>query len=217
MTLSPQEIKDIEKYFGSRPEDLTEESLKKKRRSLHTKYHPDNFEKFEDETVREMATDRFQTIEQLSEKLEKYIGNKSSGFAKSSGGSDFHHSNALFAFDKLKIEINTSDKDLKYHLFGSHYRWLTLGERFKIPETKKAFIIIDEDHSGRRIGYRESIRMYLTFEPEDSVEMIAKWLFGKLDGKASSCIMHGDLVNVEFEALLMAIKQKTFLKIGSPE
>ena len=200
----------IKKYYGEPIELLRPEDFHKVRKKVLAKYHPDNFEKFEDETIREMATDRFQSIEQLNKKIELHFAGK---LGVPNGRDQAFHPNAQYAFDKLKIELITSDKDLKYHLFGTFYRWLVYGDKFKIPNTS-ASIIIDEDHQGTSIGYRETIRMYLTFDTNDSVESIVDWLFEKIEGRASSLLIHGDVVDVEYEAILRSIKQTTFLQIG---
>lgn len=203
----------IQKYYGCPLDQLRPEDFHKTRKQLLAKYHPDNFEKFEDETIREMATDRFQIIEQLNKKIELHFAGK---LNPSSRKERAFHPEAQYAFDQLKIELITSDKDLKYHLFGTFYRWLVYGDKFKIPDTK-ASIIIDEDHQGASIGYRESIRMYLTFDTHDPVETIVDWLFGKIEGRASSLLIHGDVVAVDYDAILRSIKQTTFLQIGPGE
>lgn len=200
----------IQKYYGEPLEQLRPEAFHKVRKKLLAKYHPDNFEKFEDETIREMATERFQAIEKLNQKIELYFEGK----LKSAGDQrPAFHPDAQYAFDKLKIEIFTSDKDLKYHLFGTFYRWLVYGDKFKIPDTQ-ASIIIDEDHQGTSIGYRETIRMYLSFDTSDPIDRITRWLFDKIEGRASSLLIHGEVVTIEYEAMLRAIKQTTFLQIG---
>ena len=204
---SPTEKEAIKKYFGKYPDALDPESLKSLLRQLRAKYHPDNFEKFEDETVREMATDRFQQIEALAAKLEDYHkGNRSS---------DFRHADAIFAIRKLKVEVLTADKDLKYHLFGTFYRWLVNGDSYKIPETK-ASIIIDENHRGMRIGFQETIRMYLTFDEDDSIEVIVNWLFPRIQGRADSIMIKGERVDLDYQSIVDAIKQESFLRIAAP-
>lgn len=207
---SAAEREAVQKYYGQSLEELRPEDFHKLRKQLLAKYHPDNFEKFEDETVREMATERFQSIEQLNEKLSAHFAGKLPGGSKSE---QIFHPDALFAFDRLKIEVITSDKDLKYHLFGTFYRWLVVGDKFKIPNTK-ASIIIDEDHRGTSIGYRETIRMYLTFDTTDSIEDIVSWLFGKIDGRASALLIHGDVVPIQYDPMVQAIKKTSFLQIG---
>jgi hypothetical protein len=212
MTTDPLTVQDkelIPKYFGKRLEDLTINEFKQVLKDLRAKYHPDNFEKFEDATVREMATERFQQIEQLAAKLDAYFKGELPALAPSPDEAVPH--DARYAFDGMKIEVVTSDKDLKYQLFGSFYRWLRLGERFKIPGAEKAYIIMDEDHRGVRIGYSETIRMYLTFGPEDPIETIVDWLYRNILGKASYLIIHGKKVEVDAGAMLMAIRKPALL------
>lgn len=117
------------------------------------------------------------------------------------------HPNAVFAGKSIKIEVITSDKDLKYHLFGSQYRWLEYGDSFNIPSTN-ASIVIDEGHLGRRIGFQESIRMYLTFSEEDSIDVIVDWLFDSIDERVNTLIVAGETVPVDREAIINAVKKK---------
>lgn len=208
--LTQTEKEAVQKYFGKSFDELSEADFQQARKQLRAKYHPDNFEKFADETVREMATERFQTIEKLSEKLEQYFRQ---GLPKASAANQAFHPAAQYAFDKLKVEIITADKDLKYNLFGTFYRWLVYGDTYKIPDTK-ASIIMDEDHRGMSIGYRETIRFYLTFGVEDAVEDLVDWLFTRIDGRANSLIIHGDLVKIDRDEILRAVKKTTFLQIG---
>ncbi|MBK7408340.1 MAG: hypothetical protein IPJ40_09920 [Saprospirales bacterium] len=209
-SLNIQEKEAIQKYFGKKLEELTKEEFQYAKKELRTKYHPDNFEKFEDETVREMATERFQQIEELSAKMESYFKGELPVAPK---GNDPAR-NAFYAFDGLKIEVITADKDLKYNLFGTFYRWLTLGEQFKIPDTANAYIIMDESHQGTRIGYSETIRMYLTFGKEDSIEDIVNWLYQRIQGRATSLIIHGQKIEVEPNSMLMAIRKPSLLVTG---
>ncbi len=208
-----QETAEIRELFGALPEQLDIETFRKTLRDLRAKYHPDNFEKFGDEVVRQLATERFQRIEQLAEKLEAWKSGKTlpgvSAPPSTSGESMIFDPRARFAYKEMKIEIRTSDKDLKYHLFGTFYRWLTLGDRFRIPDSK-AFLIADEEHAGRSIGFTESIRVYLTFEEDDSVETIVKWLYGKIAGRADVVLIEGEQVPIDYEALLLAIKKRSY-------
>ncbi|MEZ4952969.1 MAG: J domain-containing protein [Saprospiraceae bacterium] len=214
-TFSPKERDEIRKLFGVPLEEMDTESFKKLHKELRAKYHPDNFEQFGNDAIKEMATEKFQLIESLSEKIGNYLGGnplKSPVMQQSEKG-DYFHPDALFAGKKIKIEILTADKDLKYHLFGTHYRWLEFGDSFKIPNTK-ASITIDEDHRGRRVGFQESIRMYLTFDENDSIEEIVAWLFGKIEGSINTLLVAGETVLVEVEAIEIAIKKETYLRIG---
>lgn len=208
---SEQEKQEIRELFGSVPEQLTPDSFKKTLRELRAKYHPDNFEKFGDDTVRQLATERFQRIEYLAVKIENWLSGISTNNPESTTGNEqqIHDPRARFAYREMKIEIRTADKDLKYHLFGTFYRWLTLGDRFKIPGSK-AFLIADEEHAGRKIGFVESIRVYLTFEEDDSVEDITQWLHDKITGRADALLIEGELVPIDYEAILVAIKRRSF-------
>ncbi len=210
-SISNADKEEIRKYFGMPLEDLDEETFRKQLRAVRVKYHPDNFEKFEDETVREMATERFQSIERLAEKMEAWFQGKIGTLERATG--EFNPG-ALFAFDKMKIEVITSDKDLKYHLFGTQYRWLIYGDRFKIPGTK-AHIVMDEDHRGVSIGYRETIRMYVTFGVDDSIEDIVNWLYTRIRDRASSLIIEGQVVAIDPDEILRHIRKTSVLEIGT--
>jgi hypothetical protein len=222
---SEQERQEIREHFGVSPEQLDAEAFRKTLRELRAKYHPDNFEKFGDDTVRQLATERFQRIERLAEKIENWLSGISvkneqprtpPGQASRTGNNQqpIFGPLARFAYKEMKIEIRTSDKDLKYHLFGTFYRWLMLGDRFKIPETN-AFLIADEDYRGRNIGFTEFIRVYLTFEESDSVETIAQWFFSKIEGRADALLIEGELVPIEYEALLFEIKRRSLKMLTS--
>lgn len=209
-SITPEERAAIHKYYGKPLEALTEAEFKSTHRQLRAKYHPDNFEKFEDETVREMATERFQELERLAEKLQAHFSNGgSAGLSPETPQRE-----ARYGFDDMKIEINTNDKDLKYHLFGARYRWLVYGDRFKIPDSG-ASLIIDEDHRGHRIGFRESIRLYLTFGPADDLDTIIDWLYDHIRGRASSLLIEGQVVPVDRGAILGAIRKVSLLNPGA--
>lgn len=205
------ELDEITKYYGP-IEEMDAEKFRKTKKQLQVKYHPDNFEKFDDETVKEMATERFQRIEVLSSKLELILNKKLS--LKSTD--DIDDANAIFAFDKMKIEIVTRNKDLKYHLFGTAYRWLNYGDSFKIPETE-ARIIADESHGGQRMGFVETVRMYLTFGFNDPIELIAVWLFNAINDRASSLIIEGKKVRIDLVEINAAIKRTSFAGIEAPK
>lgn len=220
---SEQEIGEIRELFGAAPEQLDADAFRARLRELRATYHPDNFEKFDDAVVRQLATDRFQRIERLAEKLEKYgLGRAApaaSGTPLPGVGSTremtFAHPAARFAYQAMKIEIRTGDKDLKYNLFSTFYRWLMLGERFKIPGARGAFLIADEGHRGRNIGYVESIRVYLTFEEDDPVEAIVGWLHEKIAGRADMLLIEGNIVPIEYAAMLQVVKIRSFKALAA--
>jgi hypothetical protein len=213
-TFTIKEKEEIRKIFGIPLEELKLEDFKKIHRELRAKYHPDNFEHLENEAVKEMATEKFQAIESLAAKVEAWLTDSkpaTTGFQ--TDVADHLRPDAVFAVKRLKIEILTSDKDLKYHLFGTHYRWLQFGDSFKIPGTG-ASIVIDEDYAGRRIGFQESVRMYLTFGETDSIEDIVAWFFGRIEGRASRLLIAGDAVDIEEQQIINAIKKESLLRLG---
>ncbi|MBK9012829.1 MAG: J domain-containing protein [Saprospiraceae bacterium] len=214
-TFTIQEKEEIRKLFGLPLEQLDLEAFRKAHRELRSKYHPDNFEHLDNEAVKEMATEKFQVIESLAGRVESYLtGEKPAAPTYQTNVADYLSPHAVFAGKKLKIEILTADKDLKYHLFGTFYRWLQFGDSFKIPDTGGS-IVIDEDYAGRRIGFQESVRMYLTFGEADSIEDMVNWLYGKIQGRASKLLVAGETVEIDPEKIVNAIKKETLLRIGA--
>jgi len=212
-----KEKQDIRKIFGHDPEDLTPEDFKKNLKELRLKYHPDHFEKFEDETVKEMATERFQNIEALAGKIEAHFSeSRLAVIPENMNGGSYTAKGAVFAAKRMRIEIMTSGKDLKYRLFGTYYRWLELGDSYKIPGTH-ASIVTDENYAGRRIGFQESVKMYLTFDENESIEDIAEWLFSRIEHQANSLLIAGNMTKVELQQIITAIKKESFLRIGPAE
>lgn len=211
-SITHAEREAIKKYWGKSLEDLHIDEFKAIRKQLRAKYHPDNFEKFEDETVREMATERFQQIEILAKKLEAYFAGKLHPTPLEITN---FHPEAQFAFDQMKIEVITSDKDLKYHLFGTSYRHLVYGDRYKIPNNREAYLIIDDNHRGMSIGFREAIRMYVTFGIKDSVEDIVDWLYVHIKDRASAILIEGETIPIDRDLLLRKIKKTSYLQIGN--
>jgi hypothetical protein len=203
-----EEQKLIEKYFGMRLEKLSADEFKKLRKLLMSKYHPDKFQHFEDETVSEMATERFQQVQSLSEKIEHYFNGK----ITLSLDDKIRRTDAVFAFDKLRVEIITNDKELKYDMFGTYYRWLTFGESFNIPNTG-AFLVMQEEHRGHQIGFVETINIFLTFGVKDAIEDIVTWFFQAIEGRAKSLLIADKKIPVEYDAMLMAIRRKAFLEL----
>ncbi|MEL6651420.1 MAG: hypothetical protein AAFQ87_11505 [Bacteroidota bacterium] len=163
LVLTQAEKDGIVNFYGKPLEKLEEAEFEKLHKSLRTKFHPDKFEQYDDEVVREMAKEKFQLLESLGQKIRTHF--------KAGGGQtvqivDAFGEAAIFAYDNMKIEILTRNKDLKYHLFGSRLRWLERGERFKIPKTG-AYLIVETAHRGMSIGFTESVKIYLTFGPDD--------------------------------------------------
>ena len=212
---SNEERRQIEKYFGRRLEELTEPVFTRTLKALRTKYHPDNFAQFDDATIQEMATERFQDIETLGAKLKQHFaGTLPEATAPAQTAPVYMNPAAVFKARKLKVEILTRDKDLKYHLFGRFLRWLSFGETFTIPGTG-ATLIMDETHRGVRIGYTETIRLYLTFDESDAPEDIIDWLFPRIQDSATSLIINQETVPLRYDAVVAALRQHSFLRIGT--
>jgi hypothetical protein len=213
---TPEELESIEKYFGSDLNELDMERFKTIRNQLRAKYHPDKFEKYEDETVKEMAKERFQEIESLSEKLKSFLesGGSISSPKFNADTDSFLHPNAQYGYEAMQIDIRTPDKDMKYHLFGTQYAWLERGEKFKIPGTN-AFLITESSYRGRAMGYTETVRLYLTFGRSDSLATIVDWLFFKIVDRASSLIIEGNVISIDRNEMMQYIRRKSFLEIGT--
>ena len=209
-----QEKKNIQKYFGQSIQELDRAAFDRKKKQLRAKFHPDNFAKYDDETVVEMATERFQALEALMQKMTNFMDGKIPPAPTASEPSEmYRHHAAVFAARKLKIEIITRNKDLKYLLFGRRYRWLMYGETFKIPKTD-ATLVMDQDHRGTTIGYQESVRFYLTFGEKQGIEPIVDWLFGGVAEAGTKLLIAGDKVEINRAAITAAIQQHTFLRLA---
>jgi hypothetical protein len=215
----PEEQTEIQKLFGTSIDLLEKETFKTKLRELRTKFHPDNFAKFGDDTVLTMATERFQSIERLAAKMEDWYNGKHLVSAPNApantpfNAAPMFDPRAQFAIREMKIEIRTSDKDLKYHLFGTFYRWLMVGDKFNIPHTS-AWVIADEQHSGHKIGFKETIRFYLTFDEKDQPEAIVNWFFEKIKDRADAILIEGEIVPIDYSAILLEVKRRSFLRIA---
>lgn len=211
-SISPEERKAIQGLYGMSLEELSLESFEKIHKGLRAKYHPDKFEKYDDALVKELAKEKFQLLENLGEKVRFHLqsgGNQPVDLQTHEFGVG-----AVFAFNDMKIEILTREKDLKYHLFGARLRWLEQGDRFKIPNTG-AYLIIDNHHRGTSIGFVESVKLYLTFGEDDDLAEIATWLYHRLDGQAKALIIEGKRIDVDLQQMLAVIRKKSFLRLGS--
>lgn len=212
-TLTPGEKSKVLEYFGKQPEDLTLDEFEQKHRELRTKYHPDKFEKYDDDIVKELTGEKFKEIEQLAGKIRHTYFSGPVATAAIAATQPALGDNPQFAFKNLKIEIITKEKDLKYHLFGTHYRWLEKGDKYVIKGTK-ASIIIDANYRGTGIGFNESIKMYLTFSETDSLEEIFAWLYQNIAGHATSVIIDREVVAVDYHEMLAAVKIRTVLRLN---
>lgn len=204
--LSPAERDEIRDLFGVLPDEMDLEGFEKKLKELRQRYHPDQFEGLNNEVVREMAKEKFQRIEGLSARLRTYLeGGKQAVIAPAP--------TERYGYDRMRIEIITRNKDLKYLLFGTQYRWLERGDKFKIPGTQ-AYLVLETSHRGMAIGFTEAIKMYLTFGPEDSLEEIGLWLVTRLTGHADGLLIEGQRIPVDLMEMLRFIRRKALLLNG---
>lgn len=211
----------IQKYFEQSIESLDLETFKKVRNQLRIKYHPDKYEKYEDEVVKEMMLEKYQEIESLCLKVKEYLDNKY-GAAQQNANSPaeeelFMRENAQFSFEGMAIEVITSDKDLKYHLFGTYYRWLEKGDKFRIPNSKEAFLTIKADYKGINIGFTESIKMFLTFGVNDSVADIVEWLYLRIVGRANALLIEHTRIPIDINEMNKYIRKQAFLQLAPPK
>ncbi len=208
--LTVKEKETIIALYGKPLEELEQAEFEKTHKGLRAKFHPDKFEQYDDEVVRELAKEKFQILENLGQKIRAHF--EAGGGQKVIIKDEFGET-AVFAYDNMKIEILTRNKDLKYHLFGSRLRWLERGERFKIPKTG-AYLIVETEHRGMSIGFTESVKIYLTFGPEDDLAEITVWLYERLQGQAEALIIEGKRLAVNLNEMLGVIRKKSFLRLG---
>ncbi len=212
--LSTQELNKFQKYFGEPLEKINPDDFKKKRRELQVKYHPDKFEKHDDELVKEMALEKYQEIESLSERAKVYLDNKhkTGSATPSANGNDFLNPDAQYSVEGLFIEIITQDKKLKYDMFGRYYKWLEIGDAYKIPNTNAA-ITIQGNYKGRSVGFNEAIKIYLSFGIHDSIPEIIDWLYSRIVDRAKSLIIDKTVVAIDRNEMSLYIKKRTFLQL----
>lgn len=209
--ITEQDKQLIEKYYELPLADIDIATYKKKQRELRAKYHPDNFEKFDDDTIQEMATERFQQIERISQLLENFLKGQATLTNNKEQTTKFT-ADAKFSANGLRLELITQDKKFKYNLFGTHYKWLVIGDKYIIPNTN-ASIIMEEDHSGFAIGYTETVRLFLSFDIHDSIDEIVNWLYPRIKDKVSTLLIAKKEVSINPMAMKFAIQNKTILQI----
>ena len=213
--LTQDDLSNLKKFFNLELNDLTEEKLKEARKEARKKYHPDNFSKFDDAIVQEMARERFQQIEILSKKLEEYLIHRKDFEEKAGMLEDDQPSNALYATEGIRIDIMTSDNTLKYHLFSS--RVIYKGDWTRIKGTNAKIYSISDHSSRAAMGFRETIKVLLTFEETDSVNDIVHWFFTHISGRTTSFVIEGRVVKIDPYEIRKAIQKHSILELGSGE
>jgi hypothetical protein len=201
--LTPDEKKKIKEYFHKEWDQLSTEEIEEKQKALRAKYHPDKFEQYQNELVKELAISRYHEIEALVLKWKTEQTESPTGRASTDP-------TPQYAYEGMAIEIITKDKNLKYQLFGSRYAFLLAGDHFRIPGSK-ARIIIDSRHSGLRIGYTESIQAFLSFGKEDDLELIFRWLLDRIRTDADFLYIEGQKMAIDLETVLTFVRSKSIL------
>jgi hypothetical protein len=208
--ITDQERERIQKYFGKELAEINADNFKGLKKEAQRKYHPDNFAHFDDETVLEMAKDRFQEIERLSQKLEAYLnGNASAAPMVADPAAD---PNVAYRSDGMDLEIMTSDADLKFRLFRSRY--IRRGDEVRIRGTKAKLISL-ADYGNRSAGFRENIKLRLAFGPENDLSQIVAWLFRHISGVTSNFVIEGKVVPIEPYEILKAVRREAVKELKS--
>ncbi|MEM7660042.1 MAG: hypothetical protein AAF399_28285 [Bacteroidota bacterium] len=210
--LQPEELPLVKKYFGKELKELDQEGFKEVLRAAKKKYHPDNFAKFEDDTVLEMAKERFQQLQQLGAKIEEYLSTKALVGEEPELEATEAEPGVVYVSEGIKVDIMTRDKTLKYQLFGR--RIIYRGDSTNIPNTK-AKIVALEDYSPRiQTGFRDNVKILLAFGESEDVRDIVGWLFSHISGRTSSFVIEGKVVKVDPYEILKAIQKESRLELG---
>lgn len=208
--LTTQDLDKIRKWLGSDLEQLTEESFAVALKATRKKFHPDNFAHLEDDSVMEMAKDRFQELETLADKVKKHLARNGSSPEGGESDSDTGH---RYASDGMAIEIMTSDKTLKFQLFNS--TMIYEGDKIGIKGTRAKLISRDDYLPRISTGFRDNIKLFLAFGPEDPLQVVVEWLFRHINGRTSNFVIEGKVVPVEPLAILRAIQKEARLELGA--
>lgn len=207
--LSPEDLSLIRKFFGEDLDGLDLEAFRARLKAARKKYHPDNFTHLGDETILEMAKDRFQQIEALAGRVEAHFAaqvDRDAALAEAAP-------RVVYASDGLKIDIMTRDKALKYHLFGTSL--IFRGDQRTLPGTGARLIAL-EDYSPRiTSGFRDNIKVHLAFGPETPLEAVVEWLYQHISGRTSTFVIEGKVVPVAPGPILAAIRQESRRELGA--
>ena len=213
MTLTDQEKSLLKKYFESDLADLDVDDFKKKKKLLQARFHPDKYEKYDNEEVREMAKEKYQSISQLCERVEAFFNGddivKVKSSSSSSSSSPFGSMGMeIYATEGLLIEIVTKDKELKYRMFGSGLKWMLHGEAYIIKETNAKIRLWDT--SGQRaMGFNETIKLTLSFSDDDDIQVIIDWLFTQVMTAVDVLIINKEKVAINRDAVSQLMRKST--------
>ena len=214
--LNQEDLSDLKKYFNLELNDLTDAKFREALKEARKKYHPDNFSKFENEVVLEMAQETFKKIEVLSKKLEDYLQYRKS-FDENPliRPDDPRVQRGTYATEGIHIDIMTSDKRLKHQLFGSGF--IYRGDSAAIRGTKAKIYSLSDHSSVANMGFRETVKVLLAFEETDSVYDIVNWLFTRISGRTTSFVIEGKVVRIDPYEILKAIQKHSLKELGSGE
>ncbi len=186
-------------------EDMTPETVQEKRHLFHKHYHPDRFAHLDNAELDKLLNEMYRDMLDRLQRVEEYLLRNSH---------DLHPEKArqvpLSAVD-LEIQLITSDKELKYRLFGSMTRWLDRGERFRLPRTN-ATLTSSGRHVGNAIGFNETIPLYLTYGHGDPLDEIVIWLYTRIAGHVSALWVDGARVDVDPKAMFNAMARMKVLE-----
>ncbi len=208
--LSEQDREKIKKYFGKELGDITEAEFKELHKEARKKFHPDNFAHFDDETVLEMAKDRFQEIEALGKQVTRYLSGDVSASAQVDNKEE--EAQLVYRSEGMRIDIMTQDAGLKFKLFRS--RFIDRGDEVKIKGTKAKLIAL-EDYYQRSAGFRETIKVTLSFGEEQNLMPVVEWLFRHISGVTSSFVIEGKVIPIDPYEILKAIRQESIKELKS--
>lgn len=206
--ITPEDQQLIQKYYQKPLEELGLEEFRAIRKDIRKKYHPDNFSKFDDETVIELAKERFQQLEALGQKIEAHLT-----IQGEIEQADAELPDVGYRAEGIKIDIMTTDPKLKFQLFRSRY--IDRGDRVVIGSTKARLIALDNYSPRISAGFRDNIKVKLAFGPDDSIQEIVEWIFRHISGRTSSFVIENKVVQITPYEIQQAIKHEARLELGA--
>ena len=202
-TLTTQDLDKIRQWLGSDLSQLTEAGFGEALKAARKKFHPDNFAHLNDDSVTEMAKERFQELEKLAAKVRQH-------FQAMAGETT---EEVRYASDGMALDIMTQDNTLKFQLFSSAL--IYENDQVRIPGTGARLVSRDNYLPRVSTGFRDNIKVFLAFGPTDSLDIVVQWLFRHISGRTSSFVIEGKLVPVEPAAILAAIRKEARKELGS--
>lgn len=198
--------------YGVEVDNLNLESFEALHKKIRAKFHPDQFEHMDNPVVKEMAEKQFKKNEALAIKVREYLllENKDEELTSAMKDSE----GDKHAYEEMKIEVLARNDDLRFWLFGRHYRWIERGDRYRIPGTN-AYVISQSSGNRRMAGFVHTIKMWLTFGENDPLDVIVVWLYSRIAGNADGLIIEGKRIPVELKAMWEIIGSRSRLELGA--